>query len=154
MSALLAFLGGSVFRMIWGELGSFLRSWQEQKHEQVMLRLNADIDAERHFRHMEAIRLQADLNVRQIEVATAGAVAQIEANAWAGAVSSTYKLTGVKFIDAWNQSVRPFLATVVIACWVAALYRQGFMFNDWDRDLAGAVLGIFVADRILVRRGR
>ena len=154
MSALVAFLGGSIFRMIWSEVGSFVKNWQEQRHEANMLRLNADIAKERHAQNIESIRLQSDLNVREIEVRTAGAVTEIETDAWAGVVKATYTPSGVKFIDGWNQSIRPFLATVVIACWMAALYQQGFEFNQWDKDLASAVLGIFIADRIVRNRER
>lgn len=154
LSALISFFGGSVFRMLWGEISSLLKDGQDHKQEVERMRVQAEIDAAQHTRNLEAIRVQAELGVKTIQVQAEQNANSIELSAWADVVKSATATTGIKFIDIWNGSIRPLLATIVICVWTLSLYRQGFVFTDWDRDLAGAILGIFIADRILVRRSR
>jgi hypothetical protein len=37
---------------------------------------------------------------------------------------------------------------------VFEIMRNGFVLSDWDKELVGAILGIYVADRSLSRRGK
>ena len=46
-SGLIAFLGGSAFRMIWGELAAWLTARQDHRHELERMRLSADLEAAR-----------------------------------------------------------------------------------------------------------
>ena len=32
--------------------------------------------------------------------------------------------------------------------------KNGFDLSDWDRELVGAILGMYVADRTLAKRGK
>lgn len=57
LSALLSFLGGSAFRMIWGELSSFLNKTTDHAHEIERLRLEADLEDRRAERTAANIRL-------------------------------------------------------------------------------------------------
>lgn len=154
ISALISFFGGSVFRMIWGEISAFITAKQEHAQEIDRMRLQGELDAAQHARNMEAIKVQSDLGVKVIEVQRDADIDKIESGAWAGLVESTTKLTGIKFIDYWNQSVRPLLATLAILFVCFEIVEHGFVLTDWDRELFAAILGIYVADRSLQHRGK
>lgn len=153
-SALISFLGGNAFRMLFGEVTAFLSKTQDHKLEMERLRLQAEIDAAQHARNLEAIRVQNDLGVKVIEVQRDADLDRIDASAWAQAVADVGKQTGIKFLDYWNGAVRPLLATLAILVVVAQIASNGFVLSDWDRELVGAILGIYVADRSLSRRGK
>ena len=69
-----------------------------------------------------------------------------------------YVVRGVRrvdgFLDIWNGSIRPALASMAMAIVVFEVLQNGFVLSDWDRELVGAILGIYVADRSLARRGK
>lgn len=153
-SALFSFLGGSVFRMIWGEVSSFIKERQDHAFEIERMRLQGDLEAAQHARNLEAIRVQADLGVKVIEAQRDADLDRLEGNAWLQAVQDVGKQTGIKFLDIWNGSVRPLLATLAITVVVAEIARNGFVLSDWDRELVAAILGIYVADRSLMKRGK
>ena len=154
LSALLSFLGGSAFRMIWGEVSSFLTRRQEHAQEIERMRLQEELAAAQHARNLDAIRLQADLGIKVIEVARDAELAMVEASAWERAVDQVGRLTGIKVIDLWNQSIRPLLATLAILVVVGEVIAAGFVLTDWTRDLVAAILGLYVADRSLSKRGK
>lgn len=154
ISALLSFLGGSAFRMVWGEFSAWLTARQEHKHEIERMRAQGDLDAAAHARNIEALRLQSDLGVKTIEVQRDSALAQTEASAWADAVSAVGRTTGIKLLDIWNGIIRPLLATCALVFILAEIVQNGFVLSEWDRELFGAILGIFVADRSLNKRGK
>jgi len=152
--ALFSFLGGSAFRMIWGEVSSYFQKKQDHEHEQEMLKLQAELDDRRHARDLERIRLQSDLNVREVQVAGDIAVQQTEVNAWLQAVRDVGRSTGIKFIDIWNGSVRPLLATLAILVVVGEVVTMGFVLSEFHKELVAAILGVYVADRSLAKRGK
>lgn len=153
-SGLLAFLGGSAFRMIWGEVSAWLTARQEHQHELERLKLQADMDAAQHERQMASLRLQNELGVKTIAVQAEADLDRIEGDAWRGLVDSTTRITGIRFVDVWNQSIRPLLATLSIAVVVAEIAAHGFVLSEWDKELVGAILGIYMADRSLAKRGK
>jgi hypothetical protein len=154
MGALLSFLGGSAFRLLWGEFASFFTKRQEHKHELALMKAQADIAAATHAQNLEAIRVQAELGVKTIEVQRDADVARAEVDAWLQAVKDVGKSTGIMFLDIWNGAIRPLLATVSIGVVVFEVARNGFVLSEWDRELVGAILGIYVADRTLAKRGK
>lgn len=153
-SALFSFLGGSVFRMIWGEVASFIQKKQDHQHELEMSRLQAELEDKRHDRDMARIKLQSDLGVKEIQIAGDVAMQKAEMDAWLQAVRDVGKQTGIKWLDAWNGSIRPLLASLAIAVVVFEIAKNGFSLSDWDRELVAAILGIYVADRALLKRGK
>lgn len=153
-SALFSFLGGSVFRMIWGEVSAYVSKRQDHAHEIERMRLESDLEAQRHARDIERIRLQADLGVREVQVAGDMEMLKTEANAWLEAVRDVGERTGIVWIDVWNGAIRPLLATLAIAVVVAEISMRGWQLDEWDRELVGAILGIYVADRTLAKRGK
>lgn len=154
MGALFAFLGGSAFRLIFGEISHWITSRQEHKYEIERLELQGRLDAAQHERNLAAIKLQAEQQVKVIEVQGKVDVEKLDVGAWAEAVAAVGRSTGIKFLDTWNGSIRPALATVALAMVVFQFIQHGFTLTDWDRELVGGILGIYVADRQLAKRGK
>lgn len=154
ISALLSFLGGSVFRMVWGEVSSFLNKRQDHAHEVEMLRLQKDLDDARHARDLEQMRLANDLGIKTIEVQKDAAIAQAEMDAFSRAIEAAARPTGIKWVDAWNASVRPAFASVALLLWVLKLYAIGFKMDAFDLDMLATIAGFFFADRSLGKRGK
>jgi hypothetical protein len=154
ISALISFLGGSAFRMVFGEISAYFTKKQEHAQEIDRLKLQGELDAAQHARNLEAIRVQSDLGVKVIEVQRDADIDRIEAGAWEKVVDSTTKLTGIRIIDIWNGSIRPALATLAILFVCFEIVRHGFVLSDWNRELFAAILGIYLADRQLQKRGK
>lgn len=154
ISAIISFLGGSVFRMIWGEISSLLTARQNHTQELDRMRLQGELDAAQHARNLESIKLQADLGVKEIRVRSESEIDKIDASGWYDAVRESMRPTGIKLVDGWNGVIRPAAATLALALWAVALYRNGMMMEEWDRELVAAVLGFFFADRTLGKRGK
>jgi hypothetical protein len=154
MLTILSFLGGNAFRLIFGEVMAFINKKQDHALEIERMKMQGQLDAEQHARHQEAIRTQAELGVKVIQVQRDADLDRIDAGAWADAVAAVGKQTGIKFLDIWNGSIRPLLATLAILVVVFEIMRNGFVLSDWDKELVGAILGIYVADRSLSRRGK
>lgn len=153
-SALFSFLGGSVFRMIWGEVSDWVKKRQEHAQEIERIRLESGLEAERHARDLERIRLQHDIGVKEVTVAGDVAVQKLEAEAFVAAMREANRPTGVKWVDAWNGCIRPTAATIVLGIWAASLVARGFVPSQWDLELMGVVLGFYFADRSLGKRGK
>lgn len=154
LSTLFSFLGGAAFRMIWGEISAYLTKRQDQKMEIERMRLQGELDAAQHARNMEAIKIQADLKVQVIRTQAEGAVTTAEADAWRQAVADIGKQTGIWFVDAWNGTIRPMLATICVFLWVRHLGEAGWKLDQNSWDLIAATLGLYVADRSLFKRGK
>jgi len=154
LSAILSFLGGSAFRMIFGEVSDWLKAKQDQAFEIQRLEIQARLEGEQHARNLESIRVQHELGVEVIRVQAAGDVARIEAAAWESAVSSAMRPTGITFVDVWNGVIRPLCATIAVLLWVLALNEQGWKMSEWDKELVGVVLGFFFASREMLKRNK
>jgi hypothetical protein len=153
MSGLLSFLGGSAFRMIWGEVSSFLNKKQEHNQELDRMKLIEQFDEAKHRREMESIKLQAEQGVQLVRVQSEANIDEYEAKAWATLSESTTKQIGIKWVDAWNAAIRPGGATWAIAL----LTLEAFTLvnvTDGTLEVAWAFLGLFVADRTLGKRGK
>ena len=151
-TALLSFLGGSVFRMLWGEIAGWVTAHQTHRQEIERLQLQSEADAAQHARNLEAIRVQADLGVQTIRVQAEADTERIEAQAWGTAVATLYQPSGIAVVDAWNGIIRPLAASIAILLWVLALNEQGWKMGQWDKELIGVVLGFFFASRELTKR--
>lgn len=154
IATLFTFLGGSAFRMLWGEVSAWMTARQDHAHEIDRMRLQGEMDAAAHSRNMEAIKLQADLGVQTIRVQGETDLARIDADVFGKAVDLTGKLTGFAIVDIWNGVIRPMLATECMLLWSLHLYRHNWTLDDQGWALVGAALGIFVADRSLLKRGK
>lgn len=152
-TALFSFLGGSAFRMVWGEITAFVSKRQDHQHEVELLKVQKDLDDARHARDLEQMRLANELGIRQIEVQRDAAIAQAEADAFGKAIEAA-RPSGIAWVDAWNSSVRPAFATVALALWIFKVIGQGFVMADYDLELLSVVAGFFFADRSLGKRGK
>jgi hypothetical protein len=153
-TALFSFLGGSVFRMVWGEVSAFITARQDHSFEVERMRLQGELDAAQHARNQDAIKLQHDMGVDTIRVQADADIGRIETDGWYAAVKDSMKPVGVAWVDAWNGMIRPLAATIAIGLWVLALAQQGFTTTDWDKQLTGVILGFFFASRELLKRGK
>ena len=154
IEALLSFLGGSVFRMIWGEASAWLNRRQDHRHEMERLALQRDMDDRAHERSLEALRLQHDLGIQTVRVKADADVAVAEAGAFSRVMEAAFKPTGYTVVDVWNGVIRPAGATIALGLWVLKLHAQGYVMDGWDVTLCGTVLGFFYADRSLGKRGK
>lgn len=154
ISALISFLGGSVFRMLWGEISSWMTARQDHAHELARLRLQAEIDQAQHERNLAAIRLQHDMGVDVVRVQGEAQIGGIEAEAWLSTVKATAAQTGIWLVDLWNGIIRPFGATLCLGLVVLHFYRHNWVLDEQGWGLIGAFLGIYVADRSLFKRGK
>lgn len=160
MSAILSFLGGSVFRMLWGEISSWINKKLEHQQEMERGEQQERFAAAQHARNLEAIRVQADLEVKVIEVQAQSALDQLDAQTFLEGVKATAVLTGVKIIDAWNAAIRPGVATWAVVMlsleavgWLAAL-GGGKDLSEGTKQVIYAALGLYLADRTLAKRGK
>lgn len=153
ITSILSFFGGSVFRMIWGEVSAWLTKRQDHSQELDRMRLQAELDAAQHTRNMESIRVQADLGVKTIQVQAEAVIGEIEAQGWLEAVRGTAKVIGIAWVDAWNAVIRPGVAT-----WSVLMMTLGefgaIVLSDNTLAVASAALGIYLADRNLMKRGK
>jgi hypothetical protein len=154
ISALLSFFAGNAFRMMFGEFTAWMNAKQEHKFELERMTLQGSMASAEHARNQEAIRLQAELGIKTIQVQGDADLSQVDASVFGQGVELTGKLTGIKWVDAWNQSIRPALASVCMLLWVLHVSRQNWALDDQGWALVGAALGIFVADRTLMKRGK
>lgn len=154
ISAILSFLGGTAFRMIWGEVSAWVNKKLEHAQEMERMAQQEGFAAAQHARNLEAIKVQADLQVKVIEVQAQSALDQIDAATFLEGVKATTVRTGVKWVDAWNAVIRPGVAswavlmlTLEALAWITAL-------NESTASVCFAALGLYLADRTLAKRGK
>jgi hypothetical protein len=153
ITALLSFLGGNVFRMIFGEIVSAWNKKQEHAQELDRMALQEKIDAAQHERNLAGIKLQADMQIKVVTVQAEAAVGQIEAQGWLEAIKATTVQTGIKWIDGWNAVIRPGVATWSIVMMTLGEFAV-IHLSENTVALAGCALGIYLADRSLFKRGK
>lgn len=154
MSALITFLGGSAFRMIWGEFSTYFKNRQDAKNELALMKVQGELDAAQHARNMEAIRVQAELGVKTIQVQAEADADRSAGEAFKEAMARAAVPTGIAWVDAWNGCIRPAFATVALILWVLAVNETGWKMSEWDAEMIGVVAGFYFADRYMRKRGR
>ncbi len=153
MSAILSFLGGSVFRMMWGEISAYVTKNQEHKHEKELLVLQQEADFAAHARNIESLKTQSDLGIKKVHVEHQATIEDGELEAWIEASKATGTKSGILWIDGWNQSIRPGVATIAVIAMLIEIALLGHL-TDWHREVFSAALGLFLADRSLTKRGK
>jgi len=149
IEAVLSFLGGSAFRMVWGEVSAYFVKKQEHSQEIERMRLQGELDDKNHARNLESMKVQAELGIKQIQVKAEADVSLEEAEAFTEAIKQSYKPSGIKWIDGWNSTIRPQYAEVSLALWILKLYQQNFIMDSFDIGLMAVIAGYFFADRTL-----
>jgi hypothetical protein len=153
-TALFTFLGGSVFRMLWGEISAWITKGQDHAQEIDRMSLQNDFDAQAHIRAVEMLKVQSELGIKTIEAQAEANVSAVEAQAFDDAMKNAFTPTGISFVDIWNGIIRPAAATIALGLWVAKLHTQNYVMEEWDIALAGTILGFFFASRELSKRGK
>jgi hypothetical protein len=153
ISALISFFGGNVFRMVWGEVSSYINAKQDHRYELDRIAAQESIDSAQHARNLESLKVQADLGVKTIQVQAESAISQIESGAWASVVDGTTKTIGVAWVDAWNAIIRPGVATWAIAMLSLEAFAM-LTLSENSISVCSAALGIYLADRSLMKRGK
>jgi hypothetical protein len=153
LASLISFLGGSVFRMLWGEVSHWMTERQNHQHELERMRLEAELAAGQFDRQQQAIKLQAELGVKTIEAQAVAGVQSIEAEGWLSAVQATGKAVGIAFVDGWNAIIRPGVATWSILMMTLGEFAV-IHLSDNALAICGAALGIYLAERNLLKRGK
>jgi hypothetical protein len=153
IALLFSFFGSSIFRVLLGEVSSWMKDRQEHSNQMDLMRLQEDQQAAQHARNLEAVRLQAELGQKEIALKSAAAVDEIQMGAWATAVAGTTKVIGIAWVDAWNQAIRPALATWSVVM-VTLNYAGLIVLDDAGWGLCGAAIGLFLGERISLKRGK
>ena len=154
MSAVLSFLGGNAFRMLWGEVSTFITKRQEHKYEIERFEQQARLEAAAHTRNLQSMKLQSELGIKEVYVKQEAATEAGELEAWVETVKATTRQTGVAWVDAWNASIRPGFATMAAIAMAAEIVALGVELNEWHVNVFSAAVGIFLADRQLTKRGK
>ncbi len=152
MSAILSFLGGSAFRLIWSQFAEWLNKRQEHSQEIERMQLQAELDDNRHKNDCERVRLQSELGVKEMVVAGDVEVGKLEAAAFLEAMKSAIPPpTGIGWVDAWNNIIRPTGASLGYLLVFLELLSLNFVMGEWHRELVGTMLGFFFASRELAK---
>ena len=154
VEAIFSFLGGSAFRMIWGEVVAWKNKKLDHEQEMARMQLQAELDDKAHQRTQDALRLQAQLGIQTIEAKAEADVSELEAAAFTTAMGEAFKPSGINLVDVWNGIIRPFAASLALYLWFRKLDGQNFTMTDWDYTLVGTILGFFFASRELAKRGK
>lgn len=154
ISAILSFLGGSAFRMIWGEVSAWINKKLEHQQEMERMQLQEAFAAAQHARTIEAMRFQAEQQVKVIEVQAQSALDQLDAQTFLEGVKATAIRTGIKWVDAWNQTIRPGVATWAVVMLSIEAFGWITAIQGGTREVCYAALGLFLADRTLAKRGK
>lgn len=153
ISALISFLGGSAFRMVWGEVSSYFTAKQNHAQEIDRMKTQGSLDAAAYERNLAGIKLQAEMGVKTIQVQAGAKISEVEADGWLEAVKATGRTIGVAWIDAWNGGIRPAVATWSV---LMMSFSEFHLIAITENTLAvcNAALGIYLADRSLSKRGK
>lgn len=155
MFDVLSLIGGGIFRLFPSVL-EFFKQKRDLKHELALLEKTLELEDARWKQKEKEIQVTADMQIEQ---------------AWASALPAAMeiKTTGVKFVDAFNASVRPILtywwclglytAYKIITVYVA--YRQhtdlaivaDLLVTEFDRAVIGSIFGFWFLDRALRKKG-
>ena len=152
MGALFSFLGGSVFRMLWGEISEAYNKHQAHKQELEAMEMQFKLDAQKAQQEMDKLKLLNELNIKEIQVHSEATMAEKDADAFLEAMKTVNAQTGITWVDAWNGIIRPSAATTALLIWWFCLYTQGFVLTEWDKELVGVILGFYFAHRVFANK--
>lgn len=154
ISALFSFLGGTAFRMIFGEVASFFSKKQDHGFEIERLKLQSAIDKATHERNLEALKLQSELGIKTITAQRDADIDKLEMDAYISAIEGTKIITGVKWVDAWNATIRPAGATLGYIILICSIYTAGWVVSAAVFELVCGMIGLFFGGRIMEKRGK
>lgn len=152
MGAFFSFLGGTAFRWLFGEIISVIKANQEHKQELAMLTVQHTQARDQHEWRVAEIQAAAAAGVQVVEAKREAETQGFMDRAFLAAVEMTGKQTGIQWVDAWNASIRPLLATVAILLLVGqSVAPQHVVLSAFVSEVCGMALGIFVGGRIAAK---
>lgn len=154
LPALISFLGGATARALIGHVIKWFEQKQTHMQEQESLRLQDELAQNAHVRQLDLIKQQSDLKLGEIKLVGENAIGIAEAQAFVEAQKVANTPTGNKFVDAWNGTIRPAVASVAIIIWLMKIIKAGLTVTAWDENLVASVFGYYFADRQLGKRNR
>jgi hypothetical protein len=144
ITSILALLGGA-FGGLLRLAPEVLKLWnakQDNAHELEMTKLQMQIDQARSAQAIDAVHAQGEVAANTGEMA-----------AYVEAIKGQSVMSGVKWIDAVNQSVRPFLTywwmLLFTAFKIDQLMRVGLTWGDNDWLVLSAILSFWFVDRAI-----
>lgn len=159
-SSLFSFLGGTVFRLVFGEAMSYFNKRIDHAHELAMLDKQLDVERERAALQQAGAKQQAELGIQVIQAQREAAVDVLDGQTFLEGVKATTIQTGIRIIDGWNAAIRPGVATWAVVMltiealgWLS-LFGGAKELSDGTREVISAALGLFLASRDLARRGK
>lgn len=155
LSMILSLMGGglgALLRFV-PEIFKLITDSRDRDHEYRMTQLQLEIDKARAGQQIDLVHAQGDVSI-----------ASGEMQAYVEAIKGQAQLTGVRFIDALNASVRPFLTywwmviftaykvmTVMTALQGGATFSQigAVLWTADDWGVLSMILGFWFVDRSL-----
>jgi len=145
--ALLGGLIGPLVRMV-PEVIKFLDRKNERAHELQMVAASLEADKAKYAAQLGIAELQADVGIH-----TAGVAALQEA------LKGQFQLTGNKWIDGLNMSVRPVITYAFFSLYAGIkfqmLYEGATLLQIWtetDMGLFSGILGFYFMGRVFDRK--
>lgn len=149
MVEIVAFIASGAFRAMFdGVLGYFQRR-QDHQYELERMERQWQIELQRADIAAKAAEAQAKHELDRLATEYAGRAELADTDMLARAIESTSRPSGVSWIDALNQSVRPVVTYILVAFFVFWRVKSGHPIDEADRALVGTVLGFWFADRAL-----
>ena len=166
MTAILSFLGSAVFRWLLEKVFGLMERKQDHEQELELRRLQEELDSASHARNLELLVRRSELKIQETESIVRGAIEEREVDAFVESIKSASKPSGNPYIGAWNDAIRPFVATAcifmlaalltwllpifVVSLDLAAKLAMATLIVDFTLSLIGAVLGWFFGNRSLI----
>ncbi len=144
MGLLMSLLGGGagVLARLLPEIFQIFTHKQDQAHELAMTQLQLEIDKARATQQIDLAHAQADAQ-QQVD----------QMKAYIEAIKTQGAITGVKWIDAVNQSVRPAITywwMLLFTLWkINQIYLHGLTWTDNDWGILSMITGFWFVDRAI-----
>ena len=149
MTALISFLGSAGLRWLVGELLGIFKAREDRKAEVEMLRLQADLDRERAERQRLAVADAAAAGVKLVEAQREASASDYADKMMLEAMEQIGRPSGVAWVDAWNGSIRPALATASILLLIGNALAPGhIILTGIVGEVVCGALGLYVGGRI------
>jgi hypothetical protein len=143
-TTIISLLGGGIggLMRLAPEVFKLINDKADKAHELQMTQLQMEV---------EKVRAQTQMDAAAAQQALQQATAQMQA--YADAVKGQGQMTGVRWIDGINQSVRPVLTywwmTLFTAWKINQIELHGLVWNQDDWGILSMILGFWFVDRAI-----
>lgn len=146
LTAILGFLSSAFFRAAFERFANYFESKQDFEREMATMRLQFELDQK---------RAELQLDRAKVEFSAKEAAEWMKAIAAAQVADSAP--SGIRWVDAWNRSLRPGAATFVFTLYVISRIAEMFSsdsvaMTEFDQGLLSSIFGYIFMDRTLMYR--